>query len=180
MKRLTALFLIICFSSCIPVRIAPKIETHEIMVAKKFKRKLPRETSFIFEDPKDAYEFYDYINIKFQLEDIDVGYNVPFKIEGKTYYLSYNEAEIPNKTLNLPLVLIDAKRSSSGNDPLFEGDYVSRKGNWYLVLNVYDDNIKNCLLDNYPNKQRVVDYLEAMRNEYLNTSNYLQVLMTQN
>jgi len=29
------------------------------MVAKKFKRSLPRDYAFIFEDPKDANEFYN-------------------------------------------------------------------------------------------------------------------------
>ena len=63
------------------------------MDAKKNKRKLPRETSYIFEDPKDAYHFYDYINAKFRLNHLNVGMNTPFVIGGKTYYLTYNEAE---------------------------------------------------------------------------------------
>ncbi len=178
MKRITTIVMLLCFMSCVPVRIAPKIESHKIMVAKKFKRQLPRETSFIFEDPKDAYEFYDYINTKFQLKDLDVGLNTPFQIEGETFYLSYQEAEISDKTLNVPLVLIDAKRDGSGNSRLFEGQYVSRKGNWYLVLNVYDEALKNCLLEDHPYKDKVINYLENMRTEYVSTSNYLDVLFS--
>jgi len=183
MQRNSSLLLIfgILFlsTSCIPVRIAPNIDTHKIMLAKKFKRKLPRETSFIFEDPKQAYEFYNYINTKFQLNDTNVGMNTPFEIEGKTYYLTYLEAEKITETINIPLALIDAKRENNGNSRLFEGSYSSRTGEWYLVLSIHDDNLKNCLLDDYPNKQRVVAYLEAMRQEYLNTSNYLDVYFAQ-
>jgi len=166
-------------SSCIPVKIAPNIDTHRVMLAKKFKRKLPRETSFIFEDPKDAYAFYDYVNTKFQLKHQNVGLNTPFQIEGKTYYLNYKEAEKTTNVVNLPLILIDAKRSSNGNSSLFENSYVSRKGQWYLVLSVHDDNFKNCLLDDYENQDRVIDYLEYMRQEYLNTENYKELHLTQ-
>ena len=45
------------FSSWIPLRIAANIKTDKVMVAKKFKRKLPKRHAFIFEDLKDANEF---------------------------------------------------------------------------------------------------------------------------
>ncbi len=179
MKNATTIFLLFCLTSCIPVRIAPTIENHKIMKAKKFKRHLPRETSFIFEDPKDANEFYDYINTKFELNHVDVGFNTQFQIDGNNYYLTYHEADIPNRTLNLIPLIVDLKRQSNGNEALFQDHYVSRKGNWYLVLSVYDDNLKNCLLDEHPNKTQVVAYLERMRNEYVTTHNYLQVLLTE-
>lgn len=171
--------LLFLLTSCIPVKIAPSIDTHKIMLAKRFKRKLPRETSFIFEDPKQAYEFYNYINTKFQLDDIDVGMNTPLKIKGKTYYLTYLEAEKTTKTVNVPLVVIDAKRESNGSSKLFEDSYVTRKGEWYIVISIHDDNLKNCLLDDYPYRGRVINYLESMRQEYLNTSNYLDVYFSQ-
>ena len=66
MKKLTMLLLAFATLSCIPVKIAPRFknEDYKIMQAKKFQRKMPRETSFIFKDPKDAGEFYNYINKK--------------------------------------------------------------------------------------------------------------------
>ena len=179
MKKSIIIIMISCLTACIPLRIAPSIESHKIMKAKKFKRHLPRETSFIFEEPKDANEFYDYINTKFELNHVDVGFNTLFQIDGKNYYLTYSEVDIPNRTLNLIPLIIDLKRQSKGNEALFQDHYVSRKGNWYLVLSVHDDELKNCLLDAHPNKVQVVAYLERMRNEYIMTHNYLQVLLTQ-
>lgn len=146
------------------------------MVAKKFKRDLPRETSYIFSDPKEAYDFYDYINTKYKLNDVDVGLNSPIQIEGKTYYFTYHETDIPNKTLNLPLIVADAALEKEGHPTLFENNYISRTGNWYLVLTVYDDDIKNCLLQNHPDHLKVLAYLNAMKAEYLRTSNYTEVL----
>ena len=132
-----AYFLIIVFltTSCIPIRIAPNISEHKIVKANKFKRKLPKEYSFVFEDPKDANEFYNYINTKFQLEHQQVDWDVPFIIENQFHYLRFYETEIPNKTLNLIPFIIDAKLESNGNNPIFEDVYVSRKGNWYIVMN---------------------------------------------
>ena len=36
---------------------------------------------FIFEDPKEAYELYKQINIKFELQEEKVHDDVPFKLE---------------------------------------------------------------------------------------------------
>ncbi len=163
-------------ASCIPVRIAPKFKDHKVMVAKKFKRSLPRETSFIFKDPKDANEFYNYMNTKFQLNHVDVAYNVPFVIEDKTYYLSYKEIGIEDQILNMPLILIDAKMEQEGLVKLFEDDHVSRTGHWYLVLTVYDDNFKNCLKASYLMQPKILEYLKALKQEYLNTQNYEALL----
>jgi len=41
MKQLLILLSLFIFFSCIPLRIAPTIKDHKIMVAKKFKRDLP-------------------------------------------------------------------------------------------------------------------------------------------
>ena len=104
-------------TSCIPVKIAPEFENedYKIMQAKKFQRKMPRETSFIFKDSKDANEFYTYINKKYKLNDMDVGINTPFQIDGQVLYLSYHEAERTDETINILLAVIDAKRESNGN-----------------------------------------------------------------
>lgn len=176
----TATLLVLALSSCIPVKIAPKFknEDYKIMQARKFQRSMPRATSFIFKDPKDANEFYNYINKKFRLNDVDVGINVPFQLHGETLYLSYYEAERMDEKLNLPLVAIDAKRDSNGNSRLFEDHYSSRTGHWYIILTVYDDNIKNCLRDQHPLKAKTIAYLKALKQEYIATQNYEELLLT--
>lgn len=176
MKNRMLICVLLIFSACIPIRIAPKIKDHKLMVAKKFKRSLPRETAYIFSDPKDANEFYNYINTKFKLQDLDVGYNSPVKIGDKTYYLTYHETEIPNKTLNLPLIVADAALEKEGYPSLFVNNHVRRKGNWYLVLTIYDEDIRNCLLKKHPDHQKVLAYLNEMKTEYLRTSNYMETL----
>ncbi|WP_299126192.1 hypothetical protein [uncultured Winogradskyella sp.] len=178
MKNTIIVLLLISITSCIPVKIAPKFDGHKVMAAKKFKRKLPNETSFIFRDTKNAEEFYTYIDKKFKLNDANVDSNLPFEIDGQTLYLSYLEAEREDKNYNLGLALVDAKRESNGNDPLFEDNYVNRTGYWYIIINVYDNNLKNCLKDDHPLKSKTIKYLENLMNEYLTTQNYEELLFT--
>ncbi|WP_179319737.1 hypothetical protein [Winogradskyella helgolandensis] len=180
MKKIIILLLVITATACIPVQITPKFKNqdYKVMLAKKFQKNMPRETAFIFKDSKDAEEFYNYINKKYNLNNIDVGYNVPFQLEGQTLYLSYHEAERTDKNVNLPLVLIDAKRESNGNSSLFENNYTSRTGHWYLILTVYDENIKNCLRDQHPLKEKTIEYLKELKQEYLTTQNYEELLLT--
>lgn len=165
-----------CFS-CIPLRIAPNIKTDKVMVAKKFKRKLPKRYAFIFEDPKDANEFYYYVNTKYELNHLDVEYNVPFIAEGKEYFFSFHETEIPDKTLNLGLIFVDLILESKDWDPMFVDDYETRKGNWYLVITVSDDAFNDCLKPNYNSREDILKYLRNLKMEYLTTSNYLEALL---
>ena len=177
MRQLLLLLVFFIFYSCIPLRIAPTIKEDKVMVAKKFKRKLPRQHAFIFEDPKDADEFYNYINIKYELNHIDVGWNVPITIEGEKLFLSYYEVEIPSKTINLIPILIDASLNSNGYNPLFEDEEFTRIGNWYLVLTVTDSDFNDCLKPSYQYQKEIIKYLRALRIEYLNTHEYIQVLL---
>ena len=148
------------------------------MRANKFQRKMPRETSFIFKDSKDANEFYTYINKKYKLNDMDVGINTPIQIDGQTLYLSYHEAERTDETINIPLVVIDAKRESNGNFRMFEDNYSSRTGHWYILLTVYDEAITNCLKVKHPMKAKTIQYLKNLKQEYMSTQNYEALLLT--
>jgi hypothetical protein len=178
MKKLPIFALAILMSSCIPYKIAPRFknEDYKIMKAKKFKRKQPRETSFIFKDPKDADQFYYYINKKYNLNHKDVGLNTPFQFNGKTYYLSYREVKRTDETANIGLALVDLVLNEKVGTTVFHNNYSSRKGHWYIILTVYDDDVSNCLLDKHPDKSIIVEYLKDLKHEYLTTSNYEELL----
>ncbi|MFD1015256.1 hypothetical protein [Winogradskyella rapida] len=179
MKKVSLIILVLFVWGCIPVAVAPRFKRHDykIMQAKKFQKDLPREIAFIFKDPKEAEEFYHYINKKYQLQHNNVGYNVPFQLQNQTLYLSYHETQRTDKKINVPLAAIDSKRKSNGNSALFEGHYVSRTGHWYLALTVYDNNIKNCLKENHPLRAETIAYLKALKAEYLSTYNYEELLL---
>jgi len=176
MKKAVLFLSILFIYSCIPVKIAPNIEDNKVMLAKKFKRQLPKNYAFIFEDPKDENEFYEYIKIKYELNDDDLDLNVPIEVNKKEYSMSFHETERETKTLNLVPMAIDAKRESNGNDPILEDAHVSRIGNWYLVLSVYDKDGNDCLSPDYKERQQIIDYLKNLKSEYLSTANYYDAL----
>lgn len=178
MKNSLLIVVLLTITSCIPVKIASKFkhEDYKIMNAKKFQRKLPRETSFIFKDPKNADEFYYYINKKYNLEHNNVGLNTPFQLNGHTYYLSYKEIGKEDKNLNLGLALTDLVLQEKAGFTVFDDNYSSRKGHWYLIITVFDKDVKNCLLDNHPMKSIITEYLKDLKHEYLTTNNYEELL----
>ncbi|WP_220473485.1 hypothetical protein [Flagellimonas aequoris] len=178
MKRfLLVFFAFIFLSSCIPLRIAPNIKDYKITKGKRFKRGLPKKTIFVFEDPKDADEFYNYINTKFQLDDYYVDVQVPFEVEGKTYFFSFYEVEIPTKTINLiPFVVDGILDQAADMDPIFEEVYTTRTGNWYIALEVFSDTEKDCLKEGSVSRDIVLPYLRYLKNEYLATDNYNEVV----
>ena len=164
------LILLIISTSCIPLRIAPNIKDYKIKVAKKFKRKLPNNYAFIFEDPKEADEFYNFIKLKYQLNYEDFGRNVPFGVNDKNYFLSFYETVIPTKTLDFSSGFLDATLAMTlGGQDSYEGEVeITRTDSWYLVLTVCDSNLEDCLEPNHKFRAEIVKYLIDLKMEYLN------------
>ena len=132
---------------------------------------------FVFEDPKDANEFYNYINTKFQLNDYYVDVQVPFEVKGKTYFFSFYEVEIPTKTINLiPFVVDGILDQAADMDPIFEEVYTTRTGNWYIAMEVFSDTEKDCLKEGSVSRDIVLPYLRYLKNEYMATDNYNEVV----
>ena len=86
------LLLYICIAavstSCIPLSFAPNIKTDKVKLAKRFKRDLPKRYGFIFEDPKEADDFYTFINTKYQLPGIGYQLLIGFVIQSVAFRLS--------------------------------------------------------------------------------------------
>jgi hypothetical protein len=177
MKKLSCYLLILLAYSCIPYKIAPKIDGELIVKAKKFKKDLPNFYGFVFEDTKNADEFYKFINTKYNLKNMYVDSNVPIRINNKTYYLSFFERERSTATINLIPFAIDAHRSSKGNNPILEDLHTTRKGFWYIVLMVTDTEIKDCLNPNYAQYGEIVNHLKKLKKEYFSTSNYQEAYL---
>ncbi|RDY59813.1 hypothetical protein [Flagellimonas nanhaiensis] len=181
-KALLLIGMLAAFHSCIPIRIAPKIQDYKVVKGKRFRRSLPKKTVFVFEDPKDANEFYNYVNTKFGLQDYYVDVEVPFIIDQKEYFFSFYEVEIPNKALNLFPFIFDAAFSAAvGNDgvePILSDDAESviRVGSWYIAIEVFSDSEKDCLHEDSISRDKVLTYLRELKNEYLSTQNYNEIV----
>lgn len=177
--KLTSIILLLIFThSCIPLRIAPNIKGDKIMVAKKFKKSLPKQYSLIFNDSKDANEFYNYINTKFELNHNNVAYNVPFTLNDEKFFFSFYETEVSTKSINLVPIATDMVLESKGITPILKESEFTRVGNWYIVLTASDINNEDCLNLNHKSRVKVLKYLRELRVEYLNTTNYLETLFT--
>ncbi len=183
MKRIAlTLLLTVAVTSCIPLRVAPKIQDYKITKGKRFKKGLPKKTMFVFRDPKDASDFYDYINTKFQLNDYYVDVEVPFQIDGKTYSFSFYEIEKKDKSINLVPLLFDvALNTALGNEDMetylaTDENSVYRKGNYYIAIEVFNQEEKDCLRENSTSRDEVLAYLRELKKEYLSTHNYNEVV----
>lgn len=172
MKRTLSYFIIIIlFQSCIALRKAPQIENFKVTRGKEFNSTLPEREMFVFEDPKDINHFYHYIDTRFQLNKENVYDDVPFEIDGSQYFFSWYETEMATKKLNLGGMFVDALFGAAGIGPVVQ-DYASRKGHWYIAMEVYSDSENDCLKTTSLSRQTVLKYLTALKQEYLTTHNY--------
>ena len=141
------------------------------------KKGLPKKTVFVFEGPKDANEFYDCINTKFQLNDYYVDLQVPFLMDGQIFYFSFHEVKIPAKTINLiPLALDVVLNQAADMDPVFEKAHTWRRGSWYIAMEVFSDSEEDSLLEGSVSREVVLSYLRDLKNEYLATDNYNEIV----
>jgi len=163
--------------SCIPLQIAPNIEGAKVYSGKKFKRKLPKQQVYVFEDPKDANEFYTYINARYKIDYDEGGGNVPITIHEKKYYLTFYEVERNTKTVNVIPIIVDIALESKGNAAILEDIHYSRLGTWYIALTVSDEEFNDNLKVDDPEHKQVIKHLDNLRNEYLTTANYMEVYL---
>ncbi len=170
--KLILLIILIAVQSCIPIRIAPNIDDYKVTQGQKFKRNLPKREMFVFEDPKNSNHFYNYVDAKFQLNNENVYDDVPFTLNGVQHFLSFYEVEIPTKTVNLGGVVADLMLDGAGIGPIFEDSYDSRKGHWYIAIEVYSDLEKDCLHVDALSREAVLKYLRFLKHEYLISYNY--------
>ncbi|MBM1105233.1 hypothetical protein JQC67_03680 [Aurantibacter crassamenti] len=166
------------FQSCIPLRIAPDIDTYKVSKGKKFKRSLPKRQMYIFEDSKQAGEFYAYINSKYQLNDIDVYDDIPINISGQEYFFAFYEVDIPDKSVNFMPVLFEQVVNAALNleDENQAEPVEIRRDNYYIAIEVYSDIEKDCLSSNALSRESVLNYLSNLRQEYLITNNYNELV----
>lgn len=176
-QKLLLLFLILT-TSCPPSKIAPRIKTYKIVRGQKFSKSLLQHYCFVFKDPKNAYEFYNYVNTVYQRNDVDVDKDVPFQIDRQSYYFSSREAEKINETFNIVPLLLDKITEHKGyGGPYLNAVYTSRKGHWYILINVFDNEGNDALHPKHPEQKEVIKYLEKMRTSYLSHQNYYEVLL---
>jgi hypothetical protein len=181
-KAISFLVLLGIVHSCIPIRIAPRIEDYKLVKGKKFKRSLPERHMFIFTDSKEADEFYNYINTKFQLHHTSVYDDIPFKIHEDQFFFSFYEVAISDKSLNIAtpfLATVGNKLLEVDDEPstIFNPDTsVLRTSNYYIAIEVYSDDENDCLAKDSVSKESVLNYLSALKEQYLATHNYNEVL----
>lgn len=175
-KSILGILVIVILQSCIPIRIAPKIKDYQLTKGKRFKRSLPKRQMFVFEDPKDVNEFYNYVNTKFNLDYIDVYDDIPFSIANNQYFFSFYEVDIPNKTINLIPLAVDAILQNAEINPVMDGLYETRQGNWYIAIEVYSNTEHDCLEPESASRPVVSEFLRNLKNEYLASSNYNEVI----
>lgn len=172
------LLLYICIAavstSCIPLSFAPNIKTDKVKLAKRFKRDLPKRYGFIFEDPKEADDFYTFINTKYQLPGID--HNIPLWVAKKPLLLNIYERKRTTSTLNFVPILIDAALSAknSDNPSFFSSFYTTHNQKWFIIITLRDLSGEDALAPTHSQRTVNLAFLRALQKEYLNTANYME------
>ena len=175
MKYLAIVILLSLSFSCIPLKIAPNMEHGEVVKAKRFVKELPNQYAYVFDDPKDANEFYNYINAKYQITYEDG--NVPVIINERKAYLTFYEVNKETQTVNLIPILVNSSLEEKGYNPILKDAEETRFGKWYIALTVTDEAYKDCLNPKYDNYDGVTQFVAALRQEYLTTTDYIEVYL---
>ena len=168
------LCIVVVSTSCIPLSFAPNIKTDKVKLAKRFKRDLPRQYAFIFEDPKEADEFFTFINTKYKLPGIDQ--RITLWIDKKPLHLNIYERKRTTRTLNLVPIFVDAALAAKKDDSynFFSSFYTTRKEKWFIILTLSDLSGKDALAPTHPHQAANLAFLRALQKEYVNTANYME------
>ena len=166
--------------SCLPTKIAPRIKEYKVKRGHKFHKELSQHYTFIFKDPKQAYDFYNYINIVYQLNYYSVDRDVQFVLSDELFAFSFREAEKTTEFVNLLPVAIDLTLEQKGYARFLESTYQSRTGHWYIIMTVFDELGNDALHPQHRKQKAVLRYLNTLRTNYLAHQNYYEVLLNKN
>lgn len=168
------IFLFPFFTSRIPLSFAPNIKRDKVKLAKRFKRDLPKQYGFIFEDPKEADEFYTFINTKYQLPEMDR--KIPLWIEKKPFIMNVYERRRTRSTLNFVPFVLDLVLSNEGVEShgFFNGFYSSWWEKWFVIITLTDLKWQDALVPDHDKRKANLHYLRNLQKEYLNTANYME------
>lgn len=174
MVRLFLCLCVVVSTSCIPLSFAPDIKTDKVKIAKRFKRDLPKRYGFIFEDPKEADEFYTFINTKYQLPWINR--KIPLWIDKKPLIMNIYERKRTTSTLNFIPILMDAalSRDVSGVPGFFNSFYTTRNEKWFIIITLTDLSGQDALMPDFERRNINLTFLRNLQKEYLNTANYME------
>lgn len=175
MRILLMLFSILFLCSCIPLQIAPKIETYRVIKPKRFKCNIPRGYGFVFEDPKEANAFFTYLQFKFRLPANHSFIQIPQLLDQKLYFLSFCEQMRNSKKPNLLPIAIDNVLEANELDPFLQDSYLSRRGKWYVIIRIQDLMNRDALHPKHPSQKPLILYLDSLRKEYIHTHNYWEL-----
>jgi len=162
MRYIFTLLSVLLLYSCVPLQVAPQIKNYKIKKGKHFKRKLPKQQAYIFEDPHGANSFYYFFNSSYRQDNVDVAHNIPITIDHRTYYLSFFEAVKKTKVLNL----LPAMLSKDGESE------IEKIEKWYIALMVRDAYFNDALKKGYRERDEIISYLNKLKKGYVDHITY--------
>jgi hypothetical protein len=170
--------LVIILHSCFPVSIPPNLEKGQIFKARKFKKQLPKPYSCIFADPKTQMNFTIFLSSKFPPNNEgDSETNVPIKVDGMQYFITFYETEKKSHAVNL-LPTIANEVLYKNNIPVqFNESPIVRDGTWYIAIIITDEDYNDALSPSYIYHEDVLQFSRTLQNEYLSTDNYNSLLL---
>ena len=176
MRKLYFCAALLFLTACFPTRTAPRIKTYKLQKASKFSKGLPKDTGFIFKDTKEEGAFYAFIQEKFNLDDEEMEHSIAFDLNGKTFLFNFYERERVQETFLLAPMLALAL---AGVEPDEETFIVSGREKWYVVLLVLDENMKDALHKDHPDREQLLAFFDLLRLEYYDQHHPIEAVFRQ-
>lgn len=176
MRKLLSCLALVFLTACFPTKTAPEIKTYKLQKASKFSSGLPKDMGFIFKDYKEEGAFYAFVQEKFSLDSEQMDESIAFDLNGKTFLFNFYERERVQETFMLAPMLALAL---AGAEPEDEDFIVSGREKWYVVLLVLDENMKDALEKDHPDRQQLVAFLDLLRLEYYDQYHPMEAVFQQ-
>ena len=165
-KTLLFFCLFIC-SSCLPLKIAPKVKTYKVVKTKRIVKGLSFRYGYLFFNPHSAEDFLHYVS-DYIRQDKSFPENQPFLLDDEVYFLSFYVPVKETQTLHLLPILGDELLESRGWPALFYPLYKTEKHKDYVLITVHNAALEDGLDPNFKHRDRLIEALESWRKDYMN------------
>lgn len=180
--------IVACFSlclfltNCISLKKAPEVYGHTIIEGKKLKKSLGKSNHFVFYNHLYDSDLTAFIEYKLKAEENSFLQNLPVKIKGTNFLMTFYTVASSDKSINLLKPIINKAINKKLNTNFNEDAETRETEYYYVAVYVESDAEADSLKEGSIHRTIAENYLIRLMNEYqsIGTSEELDFILGNN
>ncbi|MBC8755384.1 hypothetical protein H2O64_11905 [Kordia sp. YSTF-M3] len=165
-KIVASFSLFLFFTNCITIKKVPEVYGHSIVEGKKIKKSLGKSNYFIFYNHLYDDDFTAFTEYKFSAEENSYLQNLPVKIKGTDFLMTFHIVESTEQTANFLAPFVNRAINNSLKTDFDENVKTTETTHFFIAVYVESNSEADSLQEGSIHRAIAENYLIDFMNEY--------------